>query len=134
MAHMRKHKGAFMQLNVRLPRELVGEFKDLCRKHNTTTCHVLMTLIKAWLKGEELGMVSLSSPNPVIINVHETFLGKPRSAWKTPLQESCKLWPPSCEFADDFIRSIREVGCTSQKEWVGLEECWNCFQRGGRQL
>lgn len=133
--HLRVHGDLVWEnFTVRIPKDLASKFKEVCQKHNTTTCQLISSLVKAVIAGDERGVdvVNIGSPNPVIINVHETFLGKPRSAWKTPLQESCKLWPPSCEFADDFIRSIREVGCTRSKEWTRLEECWGCFQRGGR--
>jgi len=120
-------------------------FKEFCRRHGLTTCHFLNLVIKAVpmveqtgvrfeMKDGKLNISGREGTNPIVFNftVSETFLGKPRSAWKAPLQESCKLWPPSCEFADDFIRSIREVGCTRSKEWTRLEECWSCFQRGGK--
>jgi len=140
-AHLKVHKGEYKEVSFLAVKSTYEEFKKLCGLHGLTTCHMLNSIMWALaeaLRGnktvefdartEEMRMKGGSNPLTIVLN--QTFLGKPRSAWKTPLQESCKLWPPSCEFADDFIRSLREVGCTRSKEWTRLEECWSCFQRG----
>lgn len=82
-AHMKKHRHeGYFTTHIFVRREEWQQFKDVCHKHNSTTCHVLKTLINAFLKGEETGLVSLATPNPIIINVSETFMGKPRSTYK----------------------------------------------------
>jgi len=89
-AHMKVHKGEYVRTTIYTKRGLWKRFDEVCRKHKTTTCHVLQALIEAAIKGEELGAVDLSkiaAPNPVIINVNQTFLGKPRSVYKTLLSE-----------------------------------------------
>jgi len=89
-AHMKVHKGEYLRTNIIVKRSLWNRFNEVCRKHKTTTCHVLQALIEAAIKGEELGAVDLSkiaAPNPVIININQTFLGKPRSMYKTLLSE-----------------------------------------------
>jgi len=87
-AHMKIHKGeGYMRTSIHVLKDDWLKFKELCRKHNTTVCHLLKDLIKAVLKGEETGIVKISPPNPVIININQTFLGKPRSMYKTLLSE-----------------------------------------------
>jgi len=89
-AHMKVHKGEYVRTTIYAKRGLWKRFDEVCRKHKTTTCHVLQALIEAAIKGEELGAVDLSklaAPNPVIIQVNQTFLGKPRSALKVPVAE-----------------------------------------------
>jgi len=131
MAHLRKHRDIEWEtFNVRLPRETVQRFKELCERHNTTTCHLINAILQGLFEGEKLGVLKIGSPNPIIIQVTETFLGKPRSAWKVPIPRESLRWPPSCVHADDFHRFAREVACTSQRDWVKLAECWSCFQRG----
>lgn len=82
-AHMKAHKGeGYRTTHIVVRGEEFGRFEELCRRHNTTTCHLLGVLIRAALKGDETGMIDVGAPNPMIVNVHEYFLGKPRSAWK----------------------------------------------------
>jgi len=88
--HMKVHKGEYLRTNIFVKRGLWKRFGEVCRKHKTTTCHVLQVLIEAVVKSEEVGAVDLSkltTPNPIIINVNQTFLGKPRSALKVPVAE-----------------------------------------------
>jgi len=87
-AHMKIHKGeGYRRTSIHVRTDLWEKFKELCKKHNTTTCHFLMALIEAAIKGEEVGVIRVGAPNPAIINIHQYFLGKPRSAWKVPVAE-----------------------------------------------
>jgi len=99
-AHMKVHKGEYLRTNIIVKRSLWNRFNEVCRKHKTTTCHVLQALIEAAIKGEELGAVDLSkiaAPNPVIININQTFLGKPRSVYKVPVFERVHEFSLECE-------------------------------------
>jgi len=84
-SHMRVHKGEYMRTSIHVKREAWKAFNELCKRHKTTTCHVLNTLIEGILEGAEKGNIDLPrilSPNPLIINLTHIFLGRPRSGWK----------------------------------------------------
>lgn len=82
-AHMKVHRDVKMaQLNVDLPKDLRDAFNEVCRKHHTTTCHVIYTLIKAFIEGEKRGLVDLATHNPVTIQVVNLFGAKPRGHGK----------------------------------------------------
>jgi hypothetical protein len=82
-AHMKVHRDVKMaQLNVDLPKDLRDAFNEVCRKHHTTTCHVIYTLIKAFIEGEKRGLVDLGTHNPVTIQVVNLFGARPRGHGK----------------------------------------------------
>jgi len=83
--HMNAHRGEnYRTTHIVVDGEVWDRFVELCRRHKTTTCQLLRVLMKAALKGDETGMIDVGAPNPAVINVHEYFLGKPRSAWEFP--------------------------------------------------
>jgi len=146
-AHMKKHKNDFVRTTIYARRDLWARFDEAAKRHKTTTCALLDVLIKATLEGSEKGVIDVSrigSPNPVIIQVNEVFLGQPRSGWKTQIPGGAmlgrledpagKLWPPSCHQADVFWKDRdprkSEVGCLKVKAPVHLRDCWLCFQAG----
>jgi len=99
-AHMKVHKGEYVRTTIYAKRGLWKRFDEVCRRHKTTSCHVLQALIEAVVKAEEVGAVDLSklaAPNPVIINISQTFLGKPRSAVKTLIAERVHEAELECE-------------------------------------
>jgi len=86
--HMNAHRGeGYRTTHIVVQGESWERFMDLCRRHKTTTCQLLGVLIRAALKGDETGMIDIGAPNPAVINVHEYFLGKPRSAWEVPVPD-----------------------------------------------
>ena len=84
--HMKVHRGMYMRTSILVPVLKWPKFKEICDKHGTTTCMLLDNLISATIKGEELGVIKIGSPNPVIIQVQEYFTGKPRSWQKVPVE------------------------------------------------
>jgi len=96
--HMKAHRDVeFENFTVRLPKELCSRFKEVCRRHNTTTCQVIHSLIQVFLEGEKRGVVNLATPNPVVIQLVNYFGGAPRGRKKwelprvEPLDRSCSL-------------------------------------------
>lgn len=95
-AHLKAHRGQMAEFSVKIPKGLRDDFKELCRAHGVTTCHVVVGLISAAVEGFRRGVVFEWDPrtesarlksgsNPLVVNFNQNFLGKPRSAWKTPL-------------------------------------------------
>jgi len=131
--HMNLHKGETAKITARIPRDLRDQFTALCHKHNATTCQVLTTLIKAALKGEELGVINLGSPNPLVINVNEYFLGKPRSMYRA-LVDSKFSRPntiPNCRKLWCLDFSSHQAYCGGATLWVDLSACMRCNLREG---
>lgn len=85
---MKVHKGeGYERTHIYVRGEKWKKFKDLCKDHNTTTCHLLDALLDAALKSEEKGFIDIAGANPLIINISHVFLGKPRSPWKVDVSE-----------------------------------------------
>jgi len=82
-AHMKVHKGEDIRsTHIVVKGQVWDRFVDLCRRHHTTTCHLLDVLMRAALKGDETGMIDVGAPNPAVIQIHEYFMGRPRSPFK----------------------------------------------------
>jgi hypothetical protein len=85
-AHFKVHRNeGYMPTSFYAKKEPWADFKTMCRKHNSTTCQVLNSLIEACLTGEKQGLVNLAAKNPIVINVSHHFLGMPRSRVKVPV-------------------------------------------------
>jgi len=132
--HLRVHRDVdWMNFTVRVPRSVVEDFKDLCRRHNTTTCQLIYAAMKAYLRGDKLGVVDLVSPNPLVIHINEYFLGRPRSSLKTFLK-SVPGFPsliPRCRYASSLNLDRAEIYCRGSGDWVMLQGCLRCGQREG---
>jgi len=87
-AHMKVHrKEGYVRTGVVVKKELWAWFKAYCKEHNTTTCHLFNALLEMAKKGTEEGVMTLGAPNPVVINMSQVFLGKPRSRYKVDVSE-----------------------------------------------
>jgi len=98
-ARMKVHKGEYMRTSIQVKKDSWEKFEDLCKRHKTTTCHVVNTLAEGIVDGEKSGNVSLPkilSPNPIVINLTHNFIGQPRSSWKVDVTESFPLTSPHC--------------------------------------
>ena len=137
MGHVRCHKGGFKRFCVSLPVGDVEWFKDFARRHNSTTCHLLKTMIDAFRKGEELGVVKVGSPNPVVVNLYQMFLGKPRSGWKVEVPPSREAGPvcPSCTSQDVCVFRQSGSGLIEGRcSFCGVEWLLSDRKSGGRVL
>jgi len=108
--------------------ELWSRFKQGCAERGVSICHVLEALMEAWLEGQKATATVIK---PVTINLTmQHVVKRPRRmlTFEDMIRECrSKNWPPSCEKADDFIRSTREVGCAEAKAYVPLDRCWRCY-------
>ena len=119
-----------VQMNVRVDAYVKYLFKEQCKRLGLSTCFVLENLMRAWTTGEQR---EIPRARPITVNMRVDYrVKRPRRQLKeTPVEYM--TWPPSCEHADQFIKSIREVGCTSQKDWIPLRRCWRCWRRRHRE-
>ena len=105
--------------------ELWSRFKETCKLRGVSICHVLEALMEAWIQAQKVEATLLK---PVHIDLKmEHVVQRPRrmkDAWRPEKM----VWPPSCEDADEFIKSTKEVGCRQIKDWIPLKECWRCFR------
>ena len=83
--HMNAHRGKLKRTTIFVDECKWDEFKDFCKAHNTTTCHMLDSLLNLALRGKAEGIIEIAGPNPVIFNYTQVFAGKPRSPWKVDL-------------------------------------------------
>jgi len=85
-AHMKVHRRqGYFKTSFVVFRDDWERFNEVCKAHNTTTCQLLGALIRAAVKGEEMGVIDVGSSNPAIVQVHQYFMGKPRSGLKFPV-------------------------------------------------
>jgi len=106
--------------------ELWSRFKQTCKERGVSICHVLEALQQAWIEGQK---AEATLVRPVTVNLTmQHVVQRPRrmtDAWRPKTE----VWPPSCEKADEFIKSTREVGCLDCHDFVPLKRCWECFRR-----
>ena len=134
--HMRVHKDVeWGFLHVRLPKAKLERFKEICRKHNTTTCHVISALLDAVDQGEKLGVVKLTGPNPFIIQMHQYFAAGPKAPGKyrfpAEFASGGPFEVPRCGYVQRVDPAAGEVFCSRARTWVRPEVCRGCrLQRG----
>jgi hypothetical protein len=136
---MRVHKDVEMvQLNVDLPKDVRAAFVEVCHRHHTTSCHVLYSLIKAFIEGEKRGLVDLSTKNPVTVQVVNLFAAHPRGHGKYDAAYMPAPVPGSpavlCLYCDGFREG--EVFCQRYgADWIPASKCSTCpknrFQKKG---
>lgn len=109
-AHLKRHRDLeWVNLTIRVPKAMAERFKAACKSHNTTTCLVISSIIEAVLKGQDMGVVDLArlvGPNPLVVTMHEYFMGRPRGHYRVPV--SGELFPsprgrcPECGSSDVY--------------------------------
>ena len=132
--HLRVHGDVdWRQFHVRLPAELVERFQAVCKKHKTTTCGLIHSLMVACVVGDEKGDVQIGASNPLTINLVEAFNALPRGHGKYDLS-ALAVDPLTavarCPHLDhrDWV-SGRLGWCRDVKRWVTLELCAGCVRR-----
>ena len=133
--HMNKHRDIeFSDVHVRVPKDVADKFMDVVKKHKTTSCHLVYTLMKATIKGDESGMVDLGAKNPLIVQMNSFFGGAPRGRNKYavfpipfgPLEEALR-----CDYLHQKEWSEGRFGwCSRCGRWVTPNNCLGCVERG----
>jgi len=81
--HLNKHKDVeFENFTVRLPKAICESFRQVCKKRNTTTCHVVLSVLTSIVEGEKQGVVNIATHNPLIIHVNTLVAARPRGRGK----------------------------------------------------
>lgn len=91
-----------------------------------TRSRLLDVLMKAALKGDEVGVIDVGSPNPLIVQVNEVFLGKPRSLWKMPINMGVIGRIPICERMYRAYSVKGLFACSLRGRLVSTLECEKC--------
>ena len=108
--------------------ELWSEFKGVCKQRGVSICHVLEALMEAWVQGQKAAATVV---RPVVVNLSmQHVVERPRrmqSFEDMMFEIRRKNWPPPCEKADNYVKSLKEVGCLDARDWIPLEGCWRCF-------
>jgi len=97
-AHLGHHREVeFARLSVRVPKDRLEWFKAYCKRHNTTTCHLILTFFDMLEAGEKQGHMVVGSPNPTVFMLKQYFAGAPRGRRKwqgldrVSLEGTCSL-------------------------------------------
>lgn len=129
-AHMRVHRDVeFAQFKIRVPKDVKDGFMAVCRKHHATACHVLYVLMKATVKGDELGILDLSMKNPFIVQMQHYFASRPRGHGKYEAAGLAGSEPATpavlCVFSDGYHEG--KVFCQLYGAgWVEAGKCVSC--------
>jgi len=136
-AHCRIHKDVeFAELHVRLPKEKVEGFKAFCKRHNSTTCHMVLSMIDSYLEGDKRGLIVVGSPNPAIVHLQQFFNARPRGKRKYdvapipfgPLEDALR-----CDHLHQKEWAEGRFGwCSVCGRWVTPANCVSCVERGKR--
>lgn len=130
---MKVHKkDEYFATKIVVPRPLWEEFDDVCKKHKTTTCQVIKALVEATLAGENAGLVTIPSTNPIMVQVNHVVLGAPRGRYSHIKAEelgraiaTANIGPVGCP----WIGGIKEgqVLCRNRGSvWIDSSECVSC--------
>jgi len=80
--------------------------------------------MEAWIEGQKATATVIK---PVVVNLtmqHVVERPRRKGRYEDP---KAMTWPPSCPYADDYIKSVKEVACLKIQDWISLERCWRCF-------
>jgi hypothetical protein len=129
-AHMKVHRDVeFEHFHVRLPRAKVEEFKEFCRRHNTTTCHMILAMIDAYIEGDKRGLIQIGSTNPAIVHLQQFFASRPRGHGKYDTTSMLGFEPETprvyCVFCGGFSGGL--VFCQRYgSDWLPASRCADC--------
>jgi len=117
-----------VKTSIRVDEYTWTRFQARTKELGLSTCFVLENLMRMWtFSGTDMvpGMAARE------LHLHVNYgVARPRRYPRVE-PEPPKLWPPSCNSADDFIKSTRQVGCLQRRDWIPLKRCWECYARQG---
>jgi hypothetical protein len=136
---MGHHKDVeFAQFNVRLPKERRDWVVNYCKRHNTTTCHLLLAFCSFLEEGEKHGNIILGSPNPTFFVLQEYFGAKPRGHGKYDVAAATPYSVTSDRILCLYLDGVDgdQVFCQRRGGlWVPVAFCSSCpknrFQKKG---
>ena len=132
---MRTHQDIeFSQVHVRIPKDVADKFMSICKKHKTTSCHVIYTLMKSMIKGDETGVIDLAAKNPLIVQMISHFGGAPRGAKKydlIPIPYGHMEKALRCDHLHHREFEVGRLGwCSKCSRMVTPNNCLGCVERG----
>lgn len=127
--HLRVHRGEMVQTSFWARRELWEAFKAVAKKHNTTTCQLLNVALESYVVGDKTGAVRIGSPNPMVVHVHQYWLGKPRSSLRTLLERLPGVPDevPRCDRAESINFETMQISCRDAGGPHSFARCENCI-------
>jgi hypothetical protein len=129
-AHLGHHKEVeFKRLSVRLPKERLEWFENYCRKHNTTSCHLILAFFSFLEEGEKHGNIILGSPNPTFFVLQEIFMARPRGHGKYDFGLGPGSEPGGLNVSCFYIGAVSggDVYCNwLGGSWVSGQRCQTC--------
>lgn len=126
----KSYSNRILVANFKADPEIWSRFKTECASRGVSICHVLETLMLAWIEGQK---VLSTVVQPVVINLNmEHIVQRPRrmiDAW----QPKNLIFPPNCEHADKLFGKGGDVGCLERRGIVTLKDCWECYRQKNMQ-
>ena len=102
------HKIPHIKTSFRFVKDTYVKFKAICHSNGVTTCHVIWTCIRAIVAADDLITNNLFTSNSIIINITQSFMGKPKSPYKTLISEE-KIIIPSSTIRSNIVCNICEI-------------------------
>ena len=120
---------AFDRLVVSLPKVRKEWFLDYCKRHNSTSCHVLLGMFTLMEAGEEKGVTVLSSPNPQYFVLQEFFASRPRGHGKYDVYDMEGVEPMTPQVLCVYLDGLGEGKIYCQRygsAWLPASKCAGC--------
>lgn len=128
--HMRVHRGVEVgDLHVRLPKAKIEEFLAFCRRHNASSCHMILSMIDAYIEGDKRGLIQVGSPNPAIVHLQQVFPSRPRGHGKYDLSGLVGVVGGLPRIQCNYFGGVCEgkVYCRNRcYAWLPWEKCGSC--------
>lgn len=138
--HLKVHRGAYKEISFLAATKGYDEFKELCRVHGVTTCHLfnsfMFAMVEAFKRGSKVewdpkteNLRAQLGSNPITINLTQNFPARPRGHGKYEfLQKDAweKVAPQVyCAFCGGFSGSL--VFCQRYgSNWLPSSRCAEC--------
>jgi hypothetical protein len=137
---LKAHKGSYKTVSFLASAKDYEEFKELCKLHGLTTCHLFNTfmfaMVEAFKRGGKVewdpkteNLRASVGSNPIIVNLTQNFGARPRGHGKYDAAYMTAPVPGSpavlCLYCDGFREG--EVFCQRYgADWIPASKCSTC--------
>jgi hypothetical protein len=137
---LKVHRGAYKEISFLAETKGYDEFKELCRVHGLTTCHLfnsfMFAMVEAFKRGSRVewdpkteNLRAQVGSNPIVVNLTQNFPARPRGHGKYDVGALGGFEPSSprvyCAFCGGFSGSL--VFCQRYgSNWLPSARCVDC--------
>ena len=138
--HLKAHKGSYKTVSFLASAKDYEEFKELCKLHGLTTCHLFNTfmfaMVEAFKRGGKVewdpkteNLRASVGSNPIIVNLTQNFGARPRGHGKYDFGFGMGSEPGALNVSCFYIGAVSggDVYCNwLGGSWVSGQRCRAC--------